>query len=116
MPGLVQGAGGQSPVSGAGERVGMGWQRRSAAEPLRELGGRRPVPVLAAGSLELTEPLTQAGTVPVAGPQQHQDHHQQEAEGQPCGQGAGCCGVKAALKVDRAKNPIPRKGWRAGWR
>ena len=56
---------------------------------------RSLVPVLAAGAFELTEPLAQAGTVPVAGAQEHQGHQQQEAEGQPCGQGAGCCGEKA---------------------
>lgn len=88
---------------------------------LRDFGGggartpellREQVPVLAAGPFELTESLTQASTVPVAGTKQYQDYHQQEAEGQPCGQGAGCCGVRAGLKVGRARNPTPGKGER----
>ena len=64
----------------------------SLTEMLRELVTGRLVPVLAAGSFELAESLAQAGTVPVAGTKEHQDQQQQEAEGQPCGQGAGCCG------------------------
>ena len=64
----------------------------SLTEMLRELVTGRLVPVLAAGSFELAESLVQAGTVPVAGTKEHQDQQQQEAKGQPCGQGAGCCG------------------------
>lgn len=64
----------------------------SLTEMWRKLVVGRLVPVLAAGSLKLAESLAQAGTVPVAGTKQHQDQQQQEAEGQPCGQGAGCCG------------------------
>ena len=64
----------------------------SLTELWRKLVAGRLVPVLAAGSLKLAESLAQAGTVPVAGTKQHQDQQQQEAEGQPCGQGAVCCG------------------------
>lgn len=86
----------------------------SSTEVFRELVAGRLVPVLAAGSLELAKSLAQAGTVPVGGTKQHQDHHQQEAEGQPCGQGAGCCGVRAGLEVGRTKNSAPREGQGAG--
>lgn len=33
--------------------------------------------------------------MPVAGTEQHENQQQQEPDGQPCGQGAGGCGVKA---------------------
>lgn len=52
--------------------------------------------------------------MPVAGTKQHQDQQQQEAEGQPCGQGAGGCRVKAGLKVGRAENSTPSKAQGAG--
>lgn len=52
------------------------------------------IPILAAGSLELAESLTQAGTVPVAGTKEDQDQQQQEAEEQACGQRAGGCGER----------------------
>lgn len=74
---------------GDGGRASEPW---SLTEMLRELVTGRLVPVLAAGSFELAESLAQAGTMPVAGTKEHQDQQQQEAEGQPCGQGAGCCG------------------------
>lgn len=52
------------------------------------------IPILAAGSLELAESLTQAGTVPVAGTKEDQDQQQQEAEEQARGQRAGGCGER----------------------
>lgn len=36
--------------------------------------------------------------MPVAGTKQYQDYHQQEAEGQPCGQGAGCSDMAGAVR------------------
>lgn len=79
---VARGAGGQSQVAGGG-----------AAEGAGAVGWREPV--LAAGSLELAEALAQAGTVPVAGAEQHENQQQQETDGQPRGQGAGGCGAKA---------------------
>lgn len=35
--------------------------------------------------------------MPVAGTKEHQDQQQQEAKGQPCGQGAGCSDVGGAV-------------------
>lgn len=36
--------------------------------------------------------------MPVAGTKQYQDDQQQEAEGQPCGQGAGCSDVGGTVR------------------
>lgn len=80
----------------------------------RELAAGRLVPVLAAGPLELAQSLAQAGTVPVDGTKQHQGQQQQEAEGQPCGQGPGGCGARAGVKVGGAEHRTPREGQQAG--
>lgn len=52
--------------------------------------------------------------MPVAGTKQYQDDQQQEAEGQPCGQGAGCCKGKAGLKWAVLRTPHPGRGGGGG--
>lgn len=107
---------GSSKLKVQGNRVVGAAERAGLASPVEGVGGREVmlVPVLAGGSLKLAESLAQAGTVAVACPKQHQNQQQKEAEEQPCGQGAGFCGVRSGLNVGSVRNSIPWKEQRAG--
>lgn len=70
------------------------------------------IPILAAGSLELAESLTQAGTVPVAGTKEDQDQQQQEAEEQARGQRAGGCGERVTQARGEQGQAVDKGGFR----